>query len=254
MGRYTNLPTLWVDFLEPTRMAFAPVGAAEEGGRNGSGDSSAIDLSGGPRLAGEYDFFIHAAEQHEIINMLMARMNGSIRFINVPLITDFVGPFPSEGGVIDGISHSDGSYFSDGSGYSQATVFGTFAEAAALNAGQIKVNIVNAGRDLRHADWMSTYHDDVGATPGKGWRAFSYWKRSDPVAVTVIVDGVEYDAKQYELAILPPLRQAVSAGQRIELYRPRFVAKFPPGFNLKWEVRPAEISEPTVMFIESEVR
>lgn len=131
MGRYTNLPTLAVDFLKPARMSFDRKGAGQEGGRNGLGESVSIETSGGGILVGSYvDCFVQAREEHDYLNWVSARMNGSFRFMVVPILSDWMGPFPVNAinipqPIISGIPHSDGALFSDDSGYSQATVFGT---------------------------------------------------------------------------------------------------------------------------------
>lgn len=253
MAKYTNLPTLDVDYQLLTDMSFTTEGDGIDGGRNGEGDSAAIEFSGGGKVVGSYGIFAADPEQHEMLNHLAAYLGGSIRCINVPILTDKIGPFPFLGTndpqpIVRGIPHSDGALFSDDSGYSQETVFGTFENAAALNAGKITVNVFGAVRNLRWSDWMSTYH----AT--RGWRAWRYWEKTDPIEVTRTVDGQTYAGQQYELAISPPLREAVVAGQRIELARPRCVMRFPRGFNLDWSVRPPFNAQATARFVEAEVR
>lgn len=245
MADYINLPTIPVDYLAPTRWMFDVQGNAMEGGRDGNGQAISAETTGGGRVIGEFDFWCGEEEQHEILNWLSARCNGGFRFVNVPIPTDFMGPFTDGVPIVTGIPHSDDSLFSDGAGYSQATAFATFAASAALNAGTVTVNVYGASRNLRWSDWLSTYH----AT--KGWRAFRYWSATDPVSVTETVEGVSYTGSQYELHISPPLREAVTAGQRIELARPRFAAKFPAGFSLKWEVRPGFIATPSIPFVEA---
>ncbi|RWF69553.1 MAG: hypothetical protein EOS26_25050 [Mesorhizobium sp.] len=248
---YTNLPTLDVNFLKPRRMSFDTRGGGLEGGRNGLGESVTIETTGGGALIGSYhDCVVSKPEEHEYLNHIAARMNGSFRFINVPIITDWMGPFPLDAAgaprpIIGGIPHSDGSLFSDESGYSQATVFGTAGAAAALNAGQMTVNIFGASRRLRWSDWFAILH------PIKGWRAYRYWEASDPVDITVDVDGVSFTGSQYLLSLDRPLREAVAAGTRIEFARPRCVMKFPSGFTLAWESEPPWYSHPTLQFVEA---
>ncbi|MER8846052.1 hypothetical protein [Mesorhizobium australicum] len=250
MGRYTNLPTLNIDFLKPTKLSFDTKGGGLEGGRNGLGESVTIETSGGGVLVGSYEgCVIQGREEHEYINWVAARMNSSIRFINVPILSDWMGPFALGAGnvprpIIKGIPHSDTSLFSDGAGYSQATVFGTMGAAAALNAGQITLNIYGADRNLRWSDWFSIYH------PTKGWRAYRYWESSDPVSVTEIVEGVAVTGAQYVLSLDKPLREAVPAGTRIEFARPRSVMKFPASFTLAWEAEGWWQSSPTLQFVE----
>ncbi len=253
MGKYTNLRTFDLDYQYLTDMSFSVEGDGIDGGRNGNGDSPAIDFSGGGKVVGSYGIYAAEPEQHEMLNWLAAYGGGSIRYFNVPILTDAAGPFPLFGKndpqpIINGIPHSDGSLFGDGAGYSQATVFGTVESAAAINAGKITANIFGAARNLRGSDWMSTYHET------RGWRAWRYWEASDPVPVTRTVEGQVHTGLQYDLAISPPLREAVIAGQRIELARPRFVGRFPRGFSLEWTVRPPFHSQVTVKFVEAEVR
>jgi hypothetical protein len=254
VASYINLPTLNIDFLKVGRMRFKPTGDGIDGGRNGDGDAPAIDFSGGGKIVGAYEnCFVQAPEEHEYASWLMAYLNGSKRYINVPIKTDWMGPFPTNGqGIpqpfVSGIPHSDGSLFSDGAGYSQATVFGTFENAAAQNAGQIVINVFGASRRLRHTDWMSTYH----AT--RGWRVWLYWEVSDPVNITRTVEGFSYNGQQYTIAITPPLREPVPAGQRIEFARPRFVARFPRGFELDCETEGFWQSRPSLQFVEAEIR
>ena len=251
MGRYTNLPTLAVDFIKPARMSFDSKGAGQEGGRNGVGESVSIETSGGGILTGSYvDCYVQRPEEHEYLNWVSARMNGSFRFMVVPILSDWMGPFPVDSRdipqpIISGIPHSDGALFSDTSGYSQATVFGTMATDAPLNAGQITLNIFGNSRNLRWSDWFSIYH------PTKGWRAYRYWESNDPIPVTATVDGVSYTGQQYLLALDRPLREAVTAGTRIEFARPRCVMKFPSGFTLAWEAEGWWQSKPTMQFVEA---
>ncbi|TIX71695.1 MAG: hypothetical protein E5V25_07855 [Mesorhizobium sp.] len=250
MGRYTPLPTFDVDYIKPSRMSFDTKGGGLDGGRNGLGESVTIETTGGGVFVATYEnCFAQRPEEHEYINWVAARMNGSFRFINVPIKSDWMGPFPTVNNIptpiIGGIPHSDGALFSDGAGYSQATVFGTMGAAAGLNAGQITINVFGTSRNLRWSDWFSISH------PTKGWRAYRYWEASDPVDVTAVVDGVSYDGSQYLLSLDKPLREAVTAGYRVEFARPRCVCKFPVGFTLPWEVQGWWRSSPTFQFVEA---
>jgi hypothetical protein len=251
MANFINVPTLDIDFLKPRRFSFDTPGGGLEGGRNGLGESITIGLSGGPIVAASYqECYVQTSEEHEYLNWVAGRMNGGFRFVNVQLLTDWAGPFPfmnrtTPQPIISGIPHSDTSLFSDGAGYSQATVFGTFAADAPLNSGEISINIFGNTRNLRWSDWFSIYHSV------KGWRATRYYEASDPVDVTATVDGETYTGQRYTLAIEVPLRQAVEAGTRIEFARPRCVMKFPVGFTVPWEAEGFWLSRPTIRFTEA---
>lgn len=219
---FIGLPTVDIDFLAPERVSADVKGGALEGGRPIAGEPAAMELSGGGLVVASYEGCrITTEEQHEYINMLSARLNGSFRLINVPLPTDWWGPFPKISGLtsplVTAIPHSDGSLFEDGAGYSQATVSGEVTANAALNSGTLQLTTTGLSRRLRHSDWFSIYH------PTKGWRAYRYWQ--------VLVGPGDVNGT-YTLAVNPPLREAVTTGTRVEFARPRFVARFPADFTL----------------------
>ncbi|SFB52253.1 hypothetical protein SAMN03159496_04626 [Rhizobium sp. NFR07] len=219
MAKFLNLPTLEADFLAPLRTSVDVMGSSVDGGRSGTGETIEIQMSGGGALSSTYEECkITEPEQFEYINWLGARLTGGFRFINVPIITDWWGPFAGKRPTIGGIPHSDGAYFSDGSGYSQATVYGELVQSAGLNAGIIKMRVYGLSRPLRWSDWFSIYHETA-----KGWRAYRYW---DVLDVTSETNPV------YTLALSIPLREATPSGTRVEFARPRFAAKFRAGFTL----------------------
>lgn len=243
MAVYTGQPTVPIMYLRPTRASFDNPGSALDGGVNGNGESITIETSGGGIITATYDRCVLQAddpERHEVINWLGARGNGGYRFFNVPIINDGIGPFPVIGGkrrpIVSGITHSDGSLFSDGAGYSQATVYGEVTEAAALGAGIIKMRVYGAARPLRWSDWFSIYH------PTKGWRAYRYWE---------VISKTDETNPVYTLGIAPPLREAVTVGTRVELARPMCVMKFPRGFTLPWQYEGNYQARPTLQFVEA---
>lgn len=212
----TGLPTVNIDLLAPERAQVDLKGGAMEGGRPLVGEPAAMDIAGGGFLSASYEGCkITTEEQHEYVNFLGARLNGSFRFVNVPIPTDWWGPFPRIGGVstplVAGIPHSDGSLFDVGDDYTEATVSGELTADAALRAGTVSIATTGLGRKLRHSDWFSIYH------PTKGWRAYRYWR---------IISQPGGTNGTYQLAITPPLREAATTGTRVEFARPRFAADF----------------------------
>lgn len=241
MAVYINQPDFPVDFLRPTRARFDNPGSSMDGGVNGVGEAITIGSSGGGLITATYEEMVLEGpdERHEIINWLGARLNAG-RFVNVPIVTDGVGPFP----IIDGkrrpyvtaIPNPDGVLFESGHPYSEETVWARATSFAAQNAGIINIQTVRLDRKLRHSDWFSIYH------PNKGWRAYRYWDvLSEP-------SGLNGD---YQLAISPPLREAVNTNTRIEFARPRFVAKLPRGETVPWEYSAWYSARPTISFVEA---
>lgn len=251
MAVYINQPMFPVDFMRPTRASFDVIGSGIDGGTNGVGQSISIETSGGGIVTATYENMALEGpdERHEVLNWLGARLNGGFRFINVPIVNDKIGPFPVINGavrpIVSGIPHSDGSLFSDGSGYSQATVWGEILEAAALNAGQVTMRIYEASRDLRWSDWFSIYH------PVKGHRAWRYWESNKLDEGTTTLSGVSLGYKDYRLGINPPLREAAPAGTRIEAARPTCVMKLMKGETVPFEYSGWYSARPTVRFVEA---
>jgi hypothetical protein len=242
MATYTDQPMFPVDFLRPTEASFDNPGSGLDGGVNGVGEPISIETSGGGIITATYSNMVLEGpdERFEVLNWLGARLNGGFRFINVPIVNDKIGPFPVIRGtrrpIIKGIPHSDGALFSDSSGYSQATVYGEVREDAPLNAGIISMQVFGAARDLRWSDWFSIYH------PTKGWRVYRHWE---------VIDKSDDADPIYRLALSPPLREAVTAGTRVELARPRCVMKLPKGVTVPWAYSGWYSSRPTVQFTEA---
>lgn len=243
MAVYTNLPTLAIDFMKPSKASFDVKGGSMEGPRNGLGESIAIDMTGGGIITATYsDCFAQRPEEHEYTNWLGARLNNRSRFIVVPTLTDWTGPFPVNSrniptSIVRSIPHSDGALFSDSSGYEQPTVWGQITEAAAQNAGVVNVQVFGAVRPLRWSDWFSIYH------PTKGWRAYRYWEVRN-------IDNSDADAPIYTLAIMPTLREAVT-DERVEFARPRCVMRLAADSTIPWDIEGFWQSQPTLKFVEA---
>lgn len=95
MVDYTNQPTVSVDFIQPETASFDEKGNVIEGPRNGLGQPISIGFSGGGLVTATYaNCFASSQEQHEYRNWLGSRCNGGFRFVNVPVFTDWSGPFP----------------------------------------------------------------------------------------------------------------------------------------------------------------
>lgn len=251
MAGFISQPLVPIRYLRPTRASFDVVGSAMEGGRNGLGESISIEMGGGGMVTATYERCVLQGddmERHEVVNWLGARGNGSFRNFVVPIINDGIGPFPVIDGkrrpFVSGIPHSDGSLFSDTSGYSQATVYGVITEV--VHSGIIKMRAYDLARDLRWSDWLSINH------PIKGHRAYRYWDVIDKSAAgSEVVDGADRSFKDYTLAMSPPLRQAVTVGTRVELAEPKCTMRFPAGFSVPWSYEAWYSSRPTLEFVEA---
>lgn len=250
MGRFNLRPTLLLDQLvHPWEMEIDVPGTSEDSGRNGNGMTISRDSSGGGFLTAMYSGTNTEPIDHEYGAWLSAYLSSPNRLINVPIITDWWGPFPRDVATgipkvfHNGITHSDGTFFSDGTGYSEPTVHGIITQPAALNAGVITMQVFGAARPLRWSDWFSIYN------PNKGWRAHRYWA----------VNSKSADANPiYNLSIDPPLREEITSTQvdnelRAEFARPRFVAKLKPGFSIPQKINAEKFwnAKPNLPFWEA---
>lgn len=241
MGQLTNQPDFPIDFMRPTRISFDNVGNAVDGGVNGVGESVSMETSGGGMMIATLENMVLEGpdERYEVLSWLGARLNGGFRNIVVPLVNDKVGAFPVINGAvrptIKGIPHSDGSFFTDGSGYSQSTVYGEIVQQ--VSSGLLKVRVYGAGRKVfRWSDWFSIYH------PTKGWRIYRSWE---------LLDQTDEANPVSTIAISPPLREAVAVGDRVELARPRCVMKMARGQTLPWEYSGWYSARPTISLAEA---
>lgn len=285
MGALTSQPDFPIDFLRPTRISFDTVGNEVDGGVNGVGESTSIETSGGGMWTAMIEGMVLEGpdERYEVISWLGARLNGGFRNIVVPLVNDKIGAFPIIGGsprpIIKKIRHApplkpitaeiswtsafgveellnwdsdlgvqslewdngtdtpiaDGALFSDSSGYSQATVYG---EVVAMEStGVLRVRVYGGARKVfRWSDFFSIHH------PNKGWRLYRSWE---------LLDQTVEENPISRIAIQPPLREAVSVGDRIELARPRCVMKLARGQTVPWAYSGWYSSRPTVNFVEA---
>ncbi len=212
-------------------------GSAVTGPRDGNGQSVAIEFSAGGSWAWAYEnLVVQTQEQHQYVEWVTARMSGSFRFMNVPVMSEWLLPLPKVNGVqrlqYSGLFDPDGSMI-DGATGERASISAAFVDAAPLNAGRVRLLVRGAVEPIRHTLWFSVYHAQ------KGWRAYKAWDLSGGA------NGI------YDLAITPPLRQSVAAGEAVELVRPRMVARFPVGFTAPRKVAGFWRSTPTLQFEEA---
>lgn len=237
MSIYDDLPTLNLSLFPPGRMIVNKPDDGLEGGRNGDEEPQAISFSGGGRLNVTYVVEYNSREQHDYLNLIEARLSGSFRYINVPIMTDWIGPFPENGRGIPQITATrlfdpDGSLIG-GSTAIEHTVTATVAENAALHAGIVKITLNADAAAIGHSVWWSVSHAD------KGHRAYRSWDKLSVVGQT------------YELAIDRPLRQAVTAGQVVRIVRPVCAMRYPSRFTAGWEVEGFWKGRATLQFVEA---
>lgn len=180
---------------------------------------------------------IRTADQVREWRWLVAAGQGGIEDIIVGLFDCRQAPRPFAGrGVEDvGIPHSDGSTFSDGAGYSQSLVRMTLHADAALRATSITVNIIIAGRVKRGM-------------------FFSIGDRLHIItsAPTISVAGGDLGAGQrISFNFLPPLREAVTAGDVVEMGKPKATMRLASADAGRLTLRTGRFGDPDVELVEA---
>lgn len=223
MGVYDDLPVLDLSLIPLRRFRISVVDDGFEGGRNGNNEPQAISLSAGGRVVATLEpATITSKAQHDYINWLDARMSGGFRYILVPIMSDWIGPFPTVGGI---------PQIHDGMG--DPTVTATAADDFAAGAGVIEIALSDDSVPMTRSGWISM------SQTGKGHRATRIW------------NIISHSTPDYEIAISPPLRGAIVDEQAVRIVRPIFTARFPAGFTTGWDVQGFWQGNPTIEFVEA---
>ena len=127
--------------------------------------------------------------------------------------------------------HSDGTPFDDATLYESVDGVAGTCEAATLRATQLTFSADLAGRPLRGGEWFSIEH------PAKGWRAYK------------VIRVPAQDDDGATIQFRPPLREAVTTGQVLDMTNPRclMVADGRPGSKISY----ARHMETAIRFVEA---
>lgn len=174
------------------------------GGESLAGTQDLVRTDGGGRVFAELvDPYLDEPEPALAWRATAAYLDGGAQ----PFILVFCDARhqPTNGPVT--VPHSDGAPFSDGSEYSQGDSDVTIAMDAALRATILELDITTMPRGFLGGEWLSIDH------PVHRWRAYR------------IAEVLEQTATSARVSVRPPLREAVTAGTRVELSAPRCVMR-----------------------------
>lgn len=200
-----------------------------DGGGFWSCSMSDVSLSGGAGLKGR--------ERQKISTLLWRAIrqicDGGVNAIVVPRNDALFRPWPTgvaqDGGVVP---HSDGSFFSDGSGYYQPTISVTSEGAADLRDTSLDLNLIYCG-PLMGGEAFSIDHETIG------WRLYE------------IATVVYSDETHATVTFRPPLREAVADGTYIEFDRPRCTMRLANPGSMNLTVQPWTFNSANVDFVEA---
>lgn len=158
---------------------------------------------------------------------LQAIMEGGLTPICIPLCRADQ-PIPAGGAQHYGsVPHSDGAYFSDGSGYAQQVIDVTATTGAARGATQLTLT--------------KTYAADLEPP-----HFFSFGEQLYQIKAIV----GEQEATAATVRIWPPLREAVAAGAHAEFDNPICRVRLAGDAGMDLELEQRRAARPTVRFVE----
>lgn len=169
-------------------------GATLSGGTALSGETDRIAADGGGRVVVEFSGGA-LVDRAQLLawSALKSQIGDEVTLAVVPFCQIRLTPY----GGGHSVPHSDGTPFSDGSLYHGGGPTAVAVDAAPLRAVSLRL-AVTASQPLIGGEWFSVEH------PTKGWRAYR-------------IGSIDGDVVTFR----PPLREAVDAGQHIELASPR---------------------------------
>jgi hypothetical protein len=161
--------------------------------------------------------------------------NGGTVPIVVPRNDATFAPFPAGPRSYGLITHSDGTLFSDGSGYVQSMIDVKCDGGAALRATAMEITLSHCG-PLQGGESFSVNHETFG------WRLYE-------VATAIVVDSTHTN-----ITFNPPLREAVQDGDALEFDQPRCTMKLVDAAGMNLNVTTWPFSLAAAKFVESRFR
>lgn len=197
-----------------------------------SGKWRQIDFTAGGLVSVRYErIFIGRRAQVLHWNRIARQLDGGMSII-VPIETSLTIPGPAPA---TGITHSDGTLFSDAAGYAQYGVSAALVGDHILNAGTVTFSLIGDA-ELSGGEWFSIRH------AAKNWRAYGIWAIDD-------IDEGGADPV-YTVAIQPPLREAAPAGTALDFSNPRFLGQLAEGASMPTNLAGNWHGEASVSFVE----
>ncbi len=191
------MTAIWpIDTLPPRHIQADPVGVSISGTAAISGFVQATASDAGAWLVRLGEFPVLTKQKVLLWRSLAALFDGRLNPVLVQIADHDRPPFPGSEIIAGSIAHSDGTLFSDDTGYHQPLIIVDVQANAALRATQIQLNAISA------SDLLSGQRFSIGE------RFYEIKKIVSKVGNIYTVD------------LRIPLREAIVAGQRAEFDRP----------------------------------
>lgn len=211
------------------------VASSSTPGQNGSGSFNFQRLDGGGLWMAKKNLIRLLTREH-VASFRAFRMaaRGGVTMI-VVYRDDILQPWAVNGvavGPYPPIPHSDGAFFSDGSGYYQPYIRCRSVGSAANRATTMVLRFTRGG-PLIGGEAFSIKH------------AVQHWRMYEIASVLINGDG------DSEVTFDPPLREAVADDTRIEFDRPRCTMRAAAVDSLNFTLETKPLPRPNATFIES---
>lgn len=223
-----------MDLLKPAGGRAKPAFATISGGRSLSGIEQVIANDAGFWTLTMHELTVTSEDALRVWNEIELILGGRSGTVLVPVLTNSI-PYPVDGNgdpitAYAESAHSDGAYFSDGSGYAQDVISATTENSIAARAvtGQFRFS---AGGELK-----------AGMYWGVGERAYRI-KSID----SSFTDG---SGTVYVVSFWPPAREAIAGGTALELLDPRFRARLATDSEMAFDADVLYRGRPSLDFIE----
>lgn len=221
--------------LRPTGGAPKPTARSVGGGVSLTGLEQVVQSDAGFWRLTMDGVVINNNDRVTVWNAISGILNGRIGTALVPALLNGTAPFPVVSGQVrlttyGAIPHSDGTLFSDGTGYRQPVIIAELDTGISLRGTTATIRV--------------SYGDALG-----GGQHFSVNERLFRIlrATNARADGSD---TLYDVTLWPPAREAVLAGTALEFDRPMFRARLASDDAMDADFGLMKFASPSVEWVE----
>lgn len=226
----------WSSALVPQSVMFRLKPMNTRGPATFSGKSQVVGTDAGFWVATLSNFVIRTPDHIREWRGLIADLQGGLNDLVIGAFDCRQAPRPLAGPAsVGGIPHSDGSFFSDGSGYRQSTIKVSAASKAELRATSLRLAIGRAG-PLKRGMYFTVWTNEAGVILPR---------------MHMITKPPEVRGNSATIQFLPPLRAPVAAGAEVDFGSPKLAMNLADDGAGDLDIRLRRFSSPSLELQES---
>jgi len=226
----------WSSALVPQSVMFRLKPMNTRGPMTFSGKSQVVGTDAGFWVATLSNFIVRTPEQIREWRGLIADLQGGLNDL-------IIGPFDCRQAprvdrrpaTIGGITHSDGSRFSDKTGYRQSTIKVTVGADAGARSTRLRLDIQEAGK-LERGMYFTIWSLVAGAMVPRMY---------------MLTKTPEFGGASASIQFLPPLRVAVQQGDEVDFADPKLTMNLANDDAGELDIRLRRFSSPSLELQES---